>query len=166
MLIGNKQTFAIEVFVDETQTEGLSFLLGNISIWINGEQLGDPYLCVDLNVPVILLKDLILPIGSRNVDVHSLMGLKNAFYYFENYLFENGYDAQEIGDKKIAKLCVLPNISEAFDGEILFFLESKNKEIFVWRKFGEESIQHLHLPQGSFNRIIHQFLDEIKALQI
>lgn len=133
MIFGNTQQFAVELVLDSNQLDSSSVTLGFISIWVNGERLGDPDLCVDLNIPADILGGLMHPVGERQATELFPKDDPEIFSKLVSTLFDRGNIDIPLKEEDCEKFCILPGASESFDGDYLFILEFE-EEHYVWRK--------------------------------
>jgi hypothetical protein len=156
-LFGDSSIFAIQgaIFHDISKP-GLKF--GRICFVCNGELIGDYETTVVLytiaNGLQKKLKDHDVNLARQlfSMECHDLID-------HVEQLFNKCETAEE--SARIDSLYLAPGPGEAFDGEIVIWLENAFFDRLVWRKFMSTDIKELFVQVGTVEHTIKLFIDSI-----
>jgi hypothetical protein len=166
MLFGSKDNFAIESSINYSSKSD-DYTFGSISAWIGNCQIGEPSGTVILEIPVNYFKDSLEDCGNRSSDVFEGMNYLEIFDFLDVVLwgkdqnFIERHSSAEIieFEKKYSKYNIFAGISEAFDGEAVFLVETEMMEVFIWQDFLTKEIKKHNVAVGTYKSVVKAFLD-------
>ena len=134
---------------------------GNVCITCGGEILGDSNIVVILATVAGQLK--------QKLKEHNEF-LSEKLFLFErhallDYIEQSLSQSQTYADAApYESLFLAPGASEAFDGETIVWLNYKDLDRLVWRKFGTQEVKELHVPFGTVACVVQNFINFANSL--
>jgi len=155
-LFGDSSGFAIRVIILPHNIEKPNLKLGKICMVCDGEILGDFETVVLLNTVAIQLEQK-LKEHDKNISAkfftmerHDLIDhVEHVLLQCKTYVETRSYES----------LFLAPGPSEAFDGEVVVWLENYEFDRLVWRRFGATKIKELFMPSNTVTHVIKEFIE-------
>lgn len=165
MLIGDKDTFAIECYHDPMPNESRR-VFGRMCVWVGGKSLGDitEPSCM-LNVTEGQFEGLLNRIDS--IDDPALRGLRDreAYNYLNRLLYEDDERSDEqvsLDAERFAKFEFLTNGGESFDRSKSFIAKTGDQLLVV---FDDEvtGFASGKVPRSAFKLVVKGFLGWVSS---
>ncbi len=164
MVIGDKQTFAIECYHDPT-TKNYKYIFGRICIFVSGIPLGDIH---ETTCILDVIKEHLLEINGRleSLNDKKLQQLsdRDLFNFLNKALYiDDDRTLEEVRDdaEKYFKYDFLTNAVESFDGT-KSFMASDGANIRLMFTDTEGYFHSSHFPKDLFLRVTTSFIQWIK----
>ncbi|HLP89364.1 MAG TPA: Imm42 family immunity protein [Nostocaceae cyanobacterium] len=164
MILGNKEEFALECVVDNTESEPSDYIFGHIALWAGKFMIGDFTQTVILDVPYDYFKNSLVHCGQRKDPILMKMTTVEAWQFLNLALYGHNdeddvnLDQLDLLEEKYRKFCICPGFSEAFDGETAFLIEDEQGERFIWKDFTSQLVREVRLKPETYKRTIESFI--------
>jgi hypothetical protein len=161
MIIGDKESFAVEYELDENH--GGAWMYGKICYWIGNDQVGDYELGTSLRDALFAMKYLIGDCGNREGLVLCDLSPEEAFFQLNESIY---------GNLKRANIS-LPDLPARFDILIpvdvfsqwkIFLIDCSNFTTIVYKRDAEESVHYFRIKRGEFDNIIKQLYINLESI--
>jgi hypothetical protein len=160
MLIGDKDTFAIECYHDPVPNESRR-VFGRMCVWLGGESLGDitEPSCM-LNVTEGHLSDLLNRLHSLDDPAIRSLGDRDAYNLLNRLLYEDDDRSDEqvsLDAERFAKFDFLTNGGESFDRSKSFILNSGDQFLVLFND-AKTGFASGRVPRSEFKLVVKGFL--------
>jgi len=168
VVFGDPQWFALQCWMEvcDNQSE-TPIMFGRLCLMANHRKLGEPEVCVMLNIPVMSFQEFVNSSAKVNDSFVSQDPL-DIWQFLSETLYgdQEHLRSSEIVDREnqYRGFCLFPNSSEAFDGEMAFLVEYQNSELFVWQDWESKQIYHLFMPLGTAKDVLRNFIQGFQTL--
>jgi hypothetical protein len=153
-IFGSMEQLAVQVELLEPAGQ---FVVVHICLWAGGMRIGDYEQAVLLPPIADVFRDTIRRRDRRIGG--ELIGLtpEEIIGKVKAVLFDEG-ERNRLLMAKYRELCICPNGSEAFDGEMAVLIEREGAESFIWQDFTGKRIREIRLAPGGYEGVIRVFL--------
>ncbi|NOT11155.1 MAG: hypothetical protein HOP23_04885 [Methylococcaceae bacterium] len=161
MLIGKKETFAVEYELDSNHGE--EWMFGKICYWINNIQVGDYELGTSLRDVLVAMAFLVPDCGNRE----GLNLCKLSYEEVFSLLNESIYGGCE---NTAAHLLDTPARFEAkipvdvFDQWKIFLIDCNSFSIFLYKRVEDKNVRFVRLLQGEFDDVIRKLYNDLESI--
>lgn len=161
MLIGKKETFAVEYELD--RDHGGEWLFGKICYWINNVQVGDYELGTSLRDVLVAMAFLVPDCGNRE----GLNLCKLPYEEIFSLLNESIYGDCENPSAQLLDTPARFEIKipvDVFDQWKIFLIDCRSYSIFLHKKIGDENVSFVRLLQGEFDDVIRKLYNDLESI--
>jgi hypothetical protein len=161
MLIGNRQTIAVQYELDESH--GNAWMLGRICYWINGSQIGDYDLGTSLRDVLFQLKYLVSDSGNRQGNSLCSLSPEEAFHSLDGALYGKP-------DKSIAALPDTPSRFDiglqvdVFDHWKIFLIDCSSCSLVLYKRLDQANVSFASIPKGEFDTVITTLSNDLNCI--
>ena len=164
MLFGNKESFAVQVEIDEDY--GGPWLFGKFCYWLNGTRVGDYDLGTSLRDVLLNLKWIVNDRGNRRgEDLCNYPG-EHTFDLLDRSLYGDDHDVSKVLLPALpARFDVRPPV-DVFDCCKIYLMECGDNDLFMVSDVtaDPEIISIVRLPIGLFDSVIKRVYDHLENL--
>jgi hypothetical protein len=161
MLIGNKQTFAVEYELNNDY--GGEWMYGKICYWIENQEIGNYQLGTSLRDVLFGLKYILYDSGNRT-DTHLCQTLpEDVFYQINVLIYRVEEDNFNHSLEAPARFEVSINV-DVFDGWKIFLIDCIDFSIILFKSINDEKVKYSRLQKGEFDDAICKLSDDLERI--
>jgi len=160
MLIGKKETFAVEYELDSNH--GGEWMFGKICYWINNVQIGDYELGTSLRDVLVAMAFLVSDCGNREGLNLCKLSSEEVFSQLNEAIFGNNENINDLPDIP-ARFNIGIQV-DVFDNWKIFLVDCDCESVFIFKDLTEENVHHSKIPIGEFDGVIKEFYSKLEAI--
>jgi hypothetical protein len=161
MLIGNKQTIAVEYELNENH--GNAWMFGKICYWIDGTQVGDYELGTSLRDVFSQLKYLVHDSGNRDGIGLCALSPEEIFNTLDKALYSKTRNSDaELFDTP-ARFEIGMQV-DVFDQWKIFLIDCSSYSIALFKMLKEKNVHFARIPKGDFDNVIRELYYDLETI--
>lgn len=161
MLIGKKETFAVEYELDSNH--GGEWMFGKICYWINNVQVGDYELGTSLRDVLVAMAFLVPDCGNRDGVILCGLSPTEIFYKLTGAIYGNSENTSAQLPDIPARFDIGMQV-DVFDQWKIFLVDCNESSIVVYKKLDDVNVHFAYIPKGIFDQCINKLYTSLESI--